>query len=205
MPSVAAARRAAINLNNCGVALLSRHLWDEAMDAFKDAIGLMKIASTGQKGTVSEQEMHLALHRAWQSTAQEFTTATEDCQGSIVKIISSQCDPAAFYALLNSSSPEDTKFLVTIDPIDSEDQDSDGTDLEASIVLYNFGIAHSFLGSASGCRFGNAKLQDNAYRILHLTYALAFKLFCNAVHKSQLCTYHVGQHVGHGQSVSVKR
>ena len=137
--------------------------------------------------------MHLALHRAWQVTALEFpmSTTTEVSQGPILKVISSQCDPAAFYALLNSSNtgnPEDTKFLVTIDPIDSEGWDLDGTDLESSIILYNFGITHTCLGSVSGTYCDDVKLQDSFYGILQLTHTLAFKLFRKALYKSHLCT-----------------
>jgi hypothetical protein len=182
MLSRADVRRAAISLNNCGVTLLSRHLWCEAIETFKDAIRLMKSVANEQGGTVvSEQEMHSALHRAWQGTALAFSKSVKVVECPILKVISSHTDPATF-------SPEDTKFLVTIDPIDVEDWDSDGTVIESSIILYNFGLAHSCLGSVSGCCLANAKLQDNFYGILQLTHTLAFNLVRKALCQSRLCT-----------------
>ena len=190
MLSRAAARRGAINLNNCGVILLSHRHWADAIDTFKDAMQLMKSAANEQGGTVSEQELQLALQRACQRTAHVFpiTDPTQEAnQGPLLKVISSQCNPATVCAFLNiNDCPQDIKFLVTIDPIDFEGWESDVSDLEAACILYNFGIAHSLSSFSIGCGYERIQLQENAYRILQLTHALAFKLFRKAVHKSHL-------------------
>jgi hypothetical protein len=154
---------------------------DSSYEDRRERAGRNSVGARNAPGTSSRVE----------GTALEFSTTTEFCQGPVFEIISSQRDPAALYSTLNSNidnCTEDTKFLVTIDPIDSECWDSDGTDLESSIVLYNFGIAHSCLTSISGCRFTNATNQENSYRILQLTHTHAFQLLHKALHKSHLCT-----------------
>ena len=183
MLSQAAARRGAINLNNCGVILLTRRRWSDALDTFKDALHLMKSVANEQGGAVSEQEMQLALHKAWQRTAITFPAATQSNDGPILKVISSQCNPANICAFLNRNGcHQDTKFLVTIDPIDFEDSETDVTDLEAATILYNFGISHRLL---SFCGFVTAYHQDNSYPILQVTQTLAYNLFRKAMSKNK--------------------
>ena len=162
MLSSTSARRGAIHLNNCAVILLSRHLWTEAMDTFKDAIRIMTIAADEPgRAIMSEPEMNMALHRAWQRTSIALPkTNTDTRQGPMLKVISTQFNPAAVFSTLSSSSsPQGIKLIATIDPIDLEDWHSDATDLESSVILYNFGVAHSCLGSVSSCGFFKAKLQ----------------------------------------------
>lgn len=186
MLSREAARRGAINLNNCGVILLSRRLWCDALDTFKDAMRLMK-STTNEQGE-SERDAQLALHRAWQRTAIEFHPATQARQGPILRIVSSQCDPDTVESLSShEGAQDDTKFVAMIDPIDFEEWDTDATDLEAACILYNFGIAHSLLSFVSGCDYASKMLRDNSYRILELTQPLAFQLFSKALNKTHLC------------------
>lgn len=189
--SRAAARRGAINLNNCGVALLSRRLWCDALDAFMDAMCLMKIAMNEQGVTESEQDTQLTLHRTWQRTAIAFHPTAQAHQCPILKIVSSQCDPAAVDSFLSSKEcPQGTKFVVTIDPIDPinvEEWDTDATDLESTFMLYNFGITHGLLSFVSGCDYASSTLSDNSYRILQLTQTLAINIFGKALDKTHLC------------------
>jgi hypothetical protein len=180
-------RRGAINLNNCGVILLSRHLWCDAMDTFKDAMRMMKSVVNQQGGAVSEQDLKLALDRAGQRTSIAFHNTTQVHQGPKLSVVSSQCDPAILYSYLNSNGcNHDTKCLVTIDPIGCEGWDTDFTDLESAFILYNFGIANSCLSFVSGCSLLKTSFQDNSYCILESTHALAFKLFRKALTRADL-------------------
>jgi hypothetical protein len=187
--SRASGRRGAINLNNCGVTLLSRHLWYDAMDTFKDATRIMKSVVNQRGGTVSELDMQLALDRAGQRTSIAFPSTTQVHQGPTLSVVSSQCDPAILYSCWSSNDcNHDTKLLVvTIDPIDCDGWDTDFTDLESAFILYNFGIANSCVGSASGGGLSKTNLQDCSYRILQLTHTMAFKLFRKALNRADLC------------------
>jgi hypothetical protein len=191
MTAALSERRCAINLNNCGVILLSRRLWSDAMETFRDAMRITKSIANEHGGAVSELEMQLLLDRAGQRTSIAFPKTPQDLQGLHIKVISSQCNPATLCSYFSCDCClHDTKFLVTIDPIDFEGWDTEATELEAACILYNFGIATSLLCCARGCHFAHRCLcKDSSHRILQLAHTLAFQLFSKAFKKAHLCNF----------------
>lgn len=159
------------------------------MVTFKDSMCLMRSAvNEADSIAVTEKDVQLALHRAWQCMAAPFPTSNLSRGGLVIEVLSSQCEPSAVYAFLNRHDcSQKTKLLVTIDPIDLDSWDSDVADFESSVILYNFAIAHSCQRLVCGRDLVNPQLLRSSYAILQLTHSLAFDLFEKSVHMSHLC------------------
>jgi hypothetical protein len=132
--------RAAIALNNVGVALLRRHLYPEAMVTFKDAMMLLPTTmvdrAENESRLTSARELDTVLHRAYQRISLA-PNSPEPADFHIV-VVSSQQHPAELYDRLDDESA--VQFCINIDPLADEDWDDDSYDIDAGTIIFNMAL-----------------------------------------------------------------
>jgi hypothetical protein len=153
--------KAAISLNNTAVSLLARGFLKESIATWKDAVRIMRSATSGSDGTedgistLVKNETRHALDRACKRAAYAMDVApigsfADVTASTNLQIISSQHSPKRVYEILTSCqdcSSLQVAFLMTIDPVDYESCTSDDLTFEAAAILYNFGVAYSSLAT----------------------------------------------------------
>jgi hypothetical protein len=134
--------RAAIALNNVGVALLRRRLYREAVVTFKDAMILLPTTMADRAANESPlnavHELNTVLHRAYQRISLvPNSPQPDDFQ---IVVVSSQQDPAELYDELADESA--VQFCINIDPLTDDDWDDDRYDIDACTMIFNSGVTH---------------------------------------------------------------
>lgn len=194
--------KAAIALNNTAVGLLLRGFYRDALDTFQDAIKLIKFskfAADPENGAVVpakdslEEVLRLPLQQAWQRAAfprgnqcdiNPSKSAKSVC---ILKAVSSEYDPTTMNeALICAGSHSNTKFPMTIDPIDFESTSDMATaaDFHCSVLLYNFAIAYECWATTTTDRkeyFAQEPFPERvrAYRIFQLSRSVLVQQYQN--------------------------
>jgi hypothetical protein len=169
----------AITLNNMGVYLLERGCCDAAMEAFRDAISVMREISptTEQKETETEERplfsiLDAKLHKANYNLAHcdtskragmDVCVITEEESAHVVG--EALQDEHSFF---NSS----TTFLIRIEKSIS-DCKSEDVNLDSSIILYNYGSLYkclAFTATTAACAKQN--YQGASLRLFELSHLL---------------------------------
>jgi hypothetical protein len=175
--------RAAIALNNMGVSLLERRAYRQGMETLKDAIFVMKrvlrppsissqsLCKTPDSTSYAETKVHRASKRM--ANPQPISSAISIDVVSQCATFSHRSCPSGFVLHGGSSSPlriEATDLslrrIEATDLISLEDRDSD---LESSIMLYNFGLAHLYMAKLVKTPI---KLQEGALKLFNMTYCV---------------------------------
>jgi hypothetical protein len=171
--------RAAIALNNMGVSLLERRAYREGMETLKDAIFIMKRVL--RPLPISSQEFSKTPNSTTDADAKvERASKRMANLHPILSAVSidvvSRCATFSHRSVLSgsvlrgsSSSPpryplriEATDFV----PLGEEDRNSD---LESSIMLYNFGLAHLCMAKLAKTPI---KLQEGALTLFNMAYSV---------------------------------
>jgi hypothetical protein len=171
--------RAAIALNNMGVSLLERRAYREGMKTLKDAIFIMKRVL--RPLPISSQEFSKTPNSTTDADAKvERASKRMANLHPILSAVSidvvSRCATFSHRSVLSgsvlhgsSSSPpryplriEATDFV----PLGEEDRNSD---LESSIMLYNFGLAHLCMAKLAKTPI---KLQEGALTLFNMAYSV---------------------------------
>jgi hypothetical protein len=171
--------RAAIALNNMGVSLLERRAYRQGMETLKDAVFVMKrvlrppsISSQGLCKTPNDSmsNAEAKVHRASKRMA-----SPRPLSSAISIDVVSQCATFSHRSNLSgsslhggspSSSLSSPLRIEATDLISLEDRDSD---LESSIMLYNFGLAHLCMAKLVKTPM---KLQKVALQLFNMAYSL---------------------------------
>lgn len=144
--------RAAYALNNIGVKLLQRGQYSECISTLKDALNIIRQGSIdiGQALQRAESFKHLRDH-----------VSNGDL---VIHVISSQAHATHIgeSLLLEMENDHRNLYAITIDCAYFDDGDS--PEVEAFIMLYNYGIAYSCLDLY--CR------EDNSFRVNALSVFL---------------------------------
>jgi hypothetical protein len=166
--------RAAIALNNMGVSLLERRAYRQGMETLNDAIFVMKrvlrppsISSQGfGKPTNSTSYAEAKIHRASRRMANP-----QPIPSAVSIDVVSQCATFSYSGTVlhgDWSSPLSSPLRIEVtDLVSLEERDAD---LESSIMLYNFGLAHLYMAQLAKTPItlqeGALKLFDMAYSVL---------------------------------------
>jgi hypothetical protein len=170
--------RAAIALNNMGVSLLERRAYRQGMETLKDAIFVMKrvlrppsissqgLCQTSNSTSYAEEKMHRASKRM--ANPQPISSAI------IVDVVSrsatfshrSCSSDSVLHGGSSSSTLSSPLRIEATDLISLEDRDAD---LESSIMLYNFGLAHLCMAKLVKAPI---KLQEGALKLFYMAYSL---------------------------------
>jgi hypothetical protein len=180
--------KAAISLNNTAVSLLVRGFHKESIATWKDAVRIMRSATSRSNdtdngiSTVAKDETSRALDQACKRAAHAMKVAPIGSFGVVpastnLQIISSQHSPKHVYETLTSCkdcSSLQVAFLMTIDPVDFESCTSDDLTFEAAAILYNFGVAYSSLATeAEDSMTDDTRLFYELHARAHRIYLMA--------------------------------
>jgi exonuclease VII small subunit len=179
--------RAAIALNNMGVSLLERRAYRQGMETLKDAIFVMKcvlrprsiISSQGlgeMPSSISYAEEK--VHRASKRMANPQPIPSAMCIDVVSRCATFSHYPHHSDSVLRMSSSSPLRIEAT-DHISLEDRDSD---LESSIMLYNFGLAHLCMAKLVKTPI---KLQEGALTLFKMAYCVLAPLYDQEGHGSR--------------------
>jgi hypothetical protein len=171
--------RAAIALNNMGVSLLERRAYRQGMETFKDAVFVMKRvlrpASISQgfgKTPNSTSNAEAKVHRASKRMA---TPQPIPSDGSIDAISHGATFSHRSKLHRGSSYPLSSPLRIeATDLVSREDRDSD---LQSSIMLYNFGLAHLCMATLAKTPI---TFREGALKLFNMAYSV-FAIFCDQV------------------------
>jgi hypothetical protein len=167
--------RAAIALNNMGVSLLERRAYRQGMETLKDAIFVMKRvlrSSSRAQGTTSDSttnDTEAKVCRAAKRMANPRAVPSALCIGAVSHGGTSSRNLLQGSVLREASSSPFT-FPIRIEAADLDYPDDRDPDLEAAIMLYNFGLAQLCMAKLAKSPI---KLQEGALKHAKLAYRYA--------------------------------
>jgi hypothetical protein len=166
-------RRAAIALNNMGVSLLERRAYRQGMETLKDAIFVTMqrvissqgLCETPNSTSYAEAKVHRASKRM--ANPQPISSAISIDVVSQSATFSHRSYPSDSVLHEGSSSIRGSPLRIeATDLVSLEDRDSD---LESSIMLYNFGLAKLCMAKLVKTPI---KLQEGALKLFKMAYSL---------------------------------
>jgi hypothetical protein len=164
--------RAAIALNNMGVSLLKRRAYRQGMETLKDAIFVMervlrpplissqRVGETPNSTSYAEAKVHRASKRM--ANPQPIPSA-----GGIDVV--SQCAIFSHRSCSGSLLHRASSSLLRIEATDLVSREDRDSDLESSIMLYNFGLAHLCMAKLAKTPI---KLQEGALKLFNMAYSI---------------------------------
>jgi hypothetical protein len=170
--------KAVVALNNSGVTLLQHQRYMEGLLTFKDALILMKNsfqpADASSMSSLQEQDqVNVALQGAWHRTSQ----IHEDkilSQKADIMVVTDQDNPFEVYNTLERNPG--TLCCVKIDPVEWESccPDSERFNVESSIIMYNYGVAHLLASLLSPTNGDNvvALHTQTSYHLFELAHSV---------------------------------
>jgi hypothetical protein len=184
------AYRAAIILNNKGVSMLEKGLFEHAHQTLMDATTALKAVF---RASPSENELNRLLESAFKQARDPPLKPA-----STVLINALPCDPSMppDITLIQSLAPVDSEILmpITIDLIDS-DAGSASLTIELSVIILNLGITSILLGRSDS---QGDKCKDHylsqAYRFLTLTLDFCAHNRMDDVEETHACRLFVAFH-----------
>jgi hypothetical protein len=173
--------RAAIALNNMGVSLLERRAYRQGMETLKDAIVVMKrvlrpashsqgFGKTPNSTSYAEAKVHRASKRM--ATAQPVPSAVSIDVISHCATFSHRSDSGS---ILHGGSSYPLSSPIRIEANDLVSREGRDSDLESSIMLYNFGLAHLCMAKLVKSPI---KVLEGALTLFNMAYSV-FDTLCN--------------------------
>jgi hypothetical protein len=170
--------RAAIALNNMGVSLLERRAYGQGMETLKDAIFVMKrvlrppsISSQGfGKTPNSTRYAEAKVDRASKRMANPHPIPSA-LSIDVVSHCTTFSHRSGSGSVLHggSSSPLRSPFRIDATDLVSLGEENRYFDLEASIMLYNFGLAHLCMAKLAKTPI---KMQEGALKLFNMAYSI---------------------------------
>jgi hypothetical protein len=192
------AHRAVVTLNNAGVSLLQRGMYDDAMKTLKDAAGVMRDTINSSKAggdqadlqpvqsIWSEESLNRMVHRSWQLVARSTArcqTQTQQKEQPYHLLVTTQHDAATVWEELcerESFSQRRTVVSMNIEHVDFDTWGSDNNlDFDSSILIYNYGVANLCLSShgiTQNSLCARQQLLGNAFKLFQLAESLHSRL-----------------------------
>jgi hypothetical protein len=170
--------RAAIALNNMGVSLLERRAYREGMETLKDAIFIMKrvlrplpisfqeLSKTPESTSDADAKVERASKRM--ANLRPIPSAVSIDVVSRCATFSHRSDSGS---VLHGSSSSSLRYFLRIEATDFVSLGEEGrdSDLESSIMLYNFGLAHLCMAKLAKMPI---KLQEGALTLFNMAYSV---------------------------------
>jgi len=169
--------RAAIYLNNTGVALLDKGCFKQAAQAFTDSVWIVKEISANHVAKSSEQEKFCpsSVEKKLSEAANRLLRAISSSGKKIsfkIEILNGEEHLLERMASLTGGSSDDTKvYAVHIAQIPVEIPSTKSIAVESSIILYNQGIAYLCLSSISSIpALFQEMMSEGALRLFELAH-----------------------------------
>lgn len=146
--------KAVVALNNAGVTLMQHQRFVDGLMTLKDALRLMKNAIhiyPSSSSVPQHEDVNVALQAAWHRTSRiqrsdtSGTTSYKLSSAAHIVVITDQDSPFDVYNILENDPS--TICCVRIDPVECTNCDSDRYEVESSIIMYNYAIAHLMASS----------------------------------------------------------
>jgi hypothetical protein len=173
--------RAAIALNNMGVSLLERRAYRQGMETLKDAIFVMKrvlrpasishgFGKTPNSTSYAQGKVHRASKRM--ATAQAVPSAVSI---DVISHCATFSHRSRSTSILQGGSSYPLSSPIRIEANDLVSREDRDSDLESSIMLYNFGLAHLCMAKLVKTPI---KLQEGALKLFKMAYSV-FDTLCD--------------------------
>lgn len=158
--------KAVVTLNNSGVTLIQHHRYMEGIVTLKDSLKLMKNACAADEE--QQKQVKKTLHNAWHRANKIY----EDNHSSPKADILVVTDHATPFDVYNELERNPGKLCcVKIDPMEWESRcTSDGFNMEASIIMHNYGVALLLL-SMSG-DYDPTVYTKTSYQLFELSHCV---------------------------------
>jgi hypothetical protein len=168
----------AIALNNAGVSLLERGYYNEAMEAFQDAVSVMKeISATSPQQKISRK-------RLLSSSVLDAKLRKADCNLSVCDAVN---DSNMTFCVLTEEESEavigvalqdittffdyPTTFLIRIEK-SMLNCDNTNVDVDSSIMLHNFGSVFKCLAFTAPSAACAKQYCQDSFKLFQLSYSL---------------------------------
>jgi hypothetical protein len=165
--------RALVALNNAGVQLLQHQRSIDGLHTLTDALALMKclFQDTEVSSALQLEDINMKLQAAWTCTSQIHANEIVPHEMKIMTV-ANQDSPLDVLKLLKQN-PESVS-CVRIDLIEGaiDCYDAEHCSVDASIILYNIGVAHLFTST---------RLPTHTTSVNHHAAIRLFKLWQNAI------------------------
>jgi hypothetical protein len=184
--------KAAVHLNNTGVALLQRRCYSQAIETLRDAVAIMKIVCARSEGLqapvflqgkeCSGADIPINLHEAAQRMANPQASTVEVPVKVSLQALSDDSGLQALLEGLTAISPlqdvqmgslaltSNVAHFLRIEPADFEIPSEKDAVIVSSVIIYNFGMAYRCISSFSTACKG--KLNDGVFHMFHLGYSI---------------------------------
>jgi hypothetical protein len=167
--------RAAISLNNIGVALIERHQYQQAMEVLKSAITALKIGAllSNQKHMTRGISIQVELKKALGYLAKAKPSTRTRSDGSMhVNVVSNDAIDAASFKVLRKGPTMSQAYAIRIDELDFDALKARSPDVEVAVSLYNLAVAHLCRSQELKKPELCLKLVTNANKLLHASHAV---------------------------------
>lgn len=170
--------KAVVALNNSGVALLQHQRYMEGLLTFKDALILMKNSfqpddASSVFSLQQQNQVNVALQGAWHRTSRMHDEKILARKADIV-VVTDQDNPFEVYNALERNPG--ALCCVKIDPVEWEScsLDSERFNVESSIIMYNYGVAHLLASLLSPASDDNviALHSQTSYHLFELAHSV---------------------------------
>jgi hypothetical protein len=164
--------KAVVALNNAGVELLQHQRSIDGLLTLKDALMLMKSSyqhdETSEVSALQVDEVNKALQAAWHRTSRMHENASKSHEVTIVSITDHD-SPFDVHNTLKQNPDNVCCVKIEADDVEIFSHDSDRYDVEASIIMYNYGIAHLFASAQTSATRTN---DQTAYHLFELAQSV---------------------------------
>jgi hypothetical protein len=172
------AYRAAVALNNTGVALLERGAYRQAMATLKDSLLVMKRTLRFSKFASPDCMKHALMDVETRVQKAVKRLANPQPFSPMLPISVVSHDGSLQYSVMKSGLMKNNGAFcaipVRIEPADlRNDAEPQDTDLESAIILYNFALAHICMSKYSNSSEDIEQFREGSLKLLQMACTIA--------------------------------
>jgi hypothetical protein len=166
----------AITLNNMGVYLLEHGCYSEAMEAFQDAISVMReISTTTQQKVTGELPLFSTIDEKVQKANYNFAhcKSSKGAEMKFCVLTEEESTPVIWEALKDENTffNSSTTFLIRIEKSITECKSED-VDFDSSIMVHNYGSLYKCLAIIATTAACTKHTYQRALRLFELSHLL---------------------------------
>lgn len=160
--------RGAIALNNMAVSLQRKGKERQAAEAFRDALAAIRLSSKSHRTAAETTDVEGSVHLA----SQRISIPTTSICNDMFKIVSDDQDLLRLGDLAKGDALSGRPTLIRIEEYGGDSFSVRNLDLDASIILHNYGISILYMGLKNSHHSPREHLQchNDATKLLSLSY-----------------------------------
>jgi hypothetical protein len=160
--------RAAIALNNMAVSLQRKGKERQAVETFRDALAAIRLSSKHHRTAAESIEVEGKVQLA----SQRISSPTTSISNGTLKIVSDDQDLLRLRDLAKEDALSGRPTLIRIEEYGGDSNCVRNLDLDASIILHNYGISIMFMGLKNSMisQREHTQCHHDAIKLLTLSY-----------------------------------